>query len=198
MPFIEPGQNSVEFVIGCAGPRDSGRNMVIRCVFSKTAPERRGPLQSGASLLEELLSFTFTMRTLPEVAGLKPIFRLIKVPGDGLSGTARLRMAPDLDGVVFVADARAERIEANIEALYALARSFESVGRSLDEVPLAMMFNKADLATDAGLSERKAVLNPKAIPSWDAVAPMGAGVFEPLTHVIRGMTERFADGAQRG
>jgi hypothetical protein len=28
--------------------------------------------------------------------------------------------------------------------------------------------------------------------------PMGAAVFEPLTHVIRGVTERFADAAQSG
>jgi signal recognition particle receptor subunit beta len=50
-----------------------------------------------------------------------------------------------------------------------------------------IQYNKRDLPNAADLAEMKRLLNPKAIPDFEACAPQGKGVFETLKAVARGV-----------
>lgn len=94
------------------------------------------------------------------------------------------------DGVVFVTDSRRARHDTAIESMGALATYYVArQGRSLASVPLVLQYNMRDLPDILPVAELDAVLNPGGRPSFEAVAPMGQGVFETLKAVVKPIVE---------
>jgi signal recognition particle receptor subunit beta len=65
-----------------------------------------------------------------------------------------------VDGVIFVADSQAERMEANIEAMHNLYENLDSYGYDLTTIPFAMQYNKRDLPNAMAMADLRAQLNP--------------------------------------
>ena len=104
-------------------------------------------------------------------------------PGAAFSPENRERALREVDGVVFVADSRPERIEANLAMLAEVEDFVEAHGMSLAELPRCLVLNRRDepSALDAGeLATRLA----RAGQAFESVAPRGGGVLEPLQHVV--------------
>lgn len=93
------------------------------------------------------------------------------------------------DGVVFVTDSRRARHDTAIESMGALATYVAWQGRTLASVPLVLQYNMRDLPDILPVAELDAVLNPGGRPSFEAVAPMGQGVFETLKAVVKPIVE---------
>ncbi|CAK9253100.1 unnamed protein product, partial [Sphagnum jensenii] len=85
-----------------------------------------------------------------------------------------------VDGVVFVADSQAERMEANIESYESLEKSLDNQGYDLGKLPLVLQYNKRDLPDAVGLRELEATFNPTHRPFFEAMANRGQGVMETL------------------
>ena len=91
-----------------------------------------------------------------------------------------------VDGIVFVADSQVERIESNIESLEGLeAQLAETEKRTLEEVPFVLQYNKRDLPNAMSVADLDRALNPRAHPTFEAVASHGTGVFDTLKGVVR-------------
>jgi signal recognition particle receptor subunit beta len=58
-------------------------------------------------------------------------------------------------------------------------------GYDLDKLPFTIQYNKRDLPNVAPVENMNRLLNANGIPSFDAVAVTGAGVFETLKNVAR-------------
>ena len=90
-----------------------------------------------------------------------------------------------VDGVIFVADSQAERMEANIEAMHNLYENPDSYGYDLTTIPFAVQYNKRDLPDAMSTADLRAKLNPMGMRDFEGVAIEGRGVLETLGAVSK-------------
>ena len=107
------------------------------------------------------------------------------MPGQVFYEASRKLILKGVDGVVFVADSQIERMEANVESLENLKTNLSEQGYELGKLPYLIQYNKRDLPNAAPLEEIQRLLNPNGIPSFEACATVGTGVFETLKAVAK-------------
>jgi len=90
-----------------------------------------------------------------------------------------------VDGVVFVADSQAARMEANLESLRNLELNLKEQGYDLRIMPYVLQLNKRDLPSALPLEEMKRQLLYKGEPVFEAIASKGNGVFETLKTIAK-------------
>jgi len=142
---------------------------------------------SLATETERTLFFDFLPLALGQIRGFKTRFHLYTVPGQVFYDASRKLILKGVDGVVFVADSQIERMEANVESLDNLRVNLKDQGYEFDRIPFVMQYNKRDLPNAAPLEEMKRILNPGAIPDFEACATVGTGVFETLKATAKGV-----------
>jgi hypothetical protein len=76
-------------------------------------------------------------------------------------------------------------MEANMDSLDDLKINLAEQGYELEQLPFTIQYNKRDLPYVVPLQEMNTALNPNGIPSFEAVAVTGVGVFETLKDVAR-------------
>ena len=129
--------------------------------------------------------FDFLPLSLGEIRGFKTRFHLYTVPGQVFYDASRKLILKGVDGVVFVGDSQMERMEANIESLENLRTNLQEQGYDLDKLPYVVQYNKRDLPNAIPMAELEEALNPTKVPSFEAVAPKGVGVFDTLKAVAK-------------
>jgi signal recognition particle receptor subunit beta len=73
---------------------------------------------------------------------------------------SRKLILKNVDGIVFVGDSQAERMEANLESMQNLYDNMAEYGYDLTNMPFVVQYNKRDLPTAAPVNELQAALNP--------------------------------------
>src|SRR5438876_5289164 len=131
------------------------------------------------------LFFDFLPLSLGEIRGFKTRFHLYTVPGQVFYDASRKLILKGVDGVVFVADSQVERTEANVESVENLRTNLAEQGYDLDKIPYVIQYNKRDLPNAAPLDELRGLLNPRAVPDFEAIAPKGDGVYDTLKAIAR-------------
>ena len=162
-----------------------GKTTNLEYVYSKVNPEAKGKMISLATETERTLFFDFLPIDLGDVKGFKTRFHLYTVPGQVYYNASRKLILKGVDGVIFVADSQAERMEANIEAMHNLYENLDSYGYDLTTIPFAMQYNKRDLPNAMPMDDLRAQLNPMGVPDFEGVAIEGRGVFETLGSVSK-------------
>jgi signal recognition particle receptor subunit beta len=162
-----------------------GKTTNLEYVYSKVNPDAKGKMISLATETERTLFFDFLPIDLGDVKGFKTRFHLYTVPGQVYYNASRKLILKGVDGVIFVADSQAERMEANIEAMHNLYENLDSYGYDLTTIPFAMQYNKRDLPNAMSMADLRAQLNPMGVPDFEGVAIEGRGVFETLGAVSK-------------
>ena len=162
-----------------------GKTTNLEYVYSKVDPDAKGRMISLATETERTLFFDFLPVDLGDVKGFKTRFHLYTVPGQVYYNASRKLILKGVDGVIFVADSQAERMEANIEAMHNLYENLDSYGYDLTTIPFAMQYNKRDLPNAMPMDDLRAQLNPMGVPDFEGVAIEGRGVFETLGAVSK-------------
>jgi signal recognition particle receptor subunit beta len=183
--FINYSSREINCKIVYYGPGLCGKTTNLQYVYKKTNPDQKGKLISLATETERTLFFDFLPLALGDIKGFKVRFHLYTVPGQVFYAASRKLILKGVDGVVFVADSQIERMEANIESLDDLRINLAEQGYDLDKLPFTIQYNKRDLANVAPLDNMNALLNPKNIPHFEGVAPIGTGVFETLKNIAK-------------
>jgi hypothetical protein len=98
------------------------------------------------------------------------------------------------DGIVFVADSSADRLDLNLSALETLKTELEVVGLDLTSLPMVIQYNKQDAPGRLPLDRLESLLNPWGLPSFPAVTARGEGVRETLRAAL-GLALRHLDRA---
>src|SRR2546427_12082646 len=106
-------------------------------------------------------------------------------PYTTLFRSSRKLILKGVDGVVFVADSQAARMEANLESLRNLDLNLKEQGYDLRAVPYVLQLNKRDLPSALPIEEMKRQLVRKGEPVFEAVASKGTGVFETLKTIAK-------------
>jgi signal recognition particle receptor subunit beta len=167
------------------GPGLCGKTTNIHLIFHRIAPNQRGKLISLATETDRTLFFDFLPVELGTIKNYKVRFHLYTVPGQVFYNATRKLVLKGADGVIFVADSQRAMVDANIESLTNLRDNFAEQGINLAEFPMVIQYNKRDLPDILSIEELNAVMNPRTVPFYEAVAKTGDGVLKTFTAISK-------------
>ncbi len=194
---INAARREVYFKLVYYGPGLSGKTTNIQVIHKKAPADRKGPLTAIATEGDRTLFFDYMPLELGPVNGLRAKMQLYSVPGQKFYDATRKLVLQGVDGVCFVADSQPDKMPENVEALENLAFHLKQQGRSIEEIPLVLQWNKRDLPDAMPVEDMELKLNKWGAPSFEAVAVSGEGVFATLKKLASLVLERLAkQGAQ--
>ena len=140
----------------------------------------------GATLIQEntegerTVFFDLLPIKVPLGNGWSLQYNVKTVPGQVQYVRARQQNLRDPDAIVFVADSHYARADANLVAMDDLRRTLAANGRSIEEVPIVLQFNKQDLAEILSWEQMQELLNPAGWPAFGSIARERKGILLPL------------------
>jgi signal recognition particle receptor subunit beta len=185
MSMINYASREINCKIVYYGPGLCGKTTNLEHVYNKVNPETRGKMISLATENERTLFFDFLPVDLGAIRGFKTRFHLYTVPGQVYYNASRRLILKGVDGVVFVADSQAERMDANIASMQNLYENLADYGYDPRQLPMVLQYNKRDLSDVVPVEELSAQLNPASLQEFEAVATQGVGVFDTLRAVSK-------------
>ncbi len=185
MSMINYASREINCKIVYYGPGLCGKTTNLEYVYQKVNPETRGKMISLATENERTLFFDFLPVDLGSIRGFKTRFHLYTVPGQVYYNASRRLILKGVDGIVFVADSQAERMDANLASMQNLYENLAEYGYDPRQLPMVLQYNKRDLATRIPVDELSGQLNPGGLEEHEAVAVEGEGVFDTLRAVSK-------------
>ncbi len=192
MSKANPG-NSVTARIVYWGAEGSGKTSSLRAIHSKLKADHRGDIKQVPTRLDPTVTFEEFPIQLGTLNGTPTQLRVIAVPGaPGLAHT-RKQLLDEIDGVVLVLDARAERLDDNIASVAELRESLGAYGRTLEEIPVVVQYNKRDLGDPFAIEELHRRLDLPGAAVFETVATDTTGVLQALTTISKRVVRVLRD-----
>ena len=185
MSLINYAAREINCKIVYYGPGLCGKTTNIQYAYKKAPESKRGKLISLATEMDRTLFFDFLPLELGKVKGFNIRFHLYTVPGQVYYNASRKLILKGADAVVYVADSQVERMDANVESLYNLEENLKEQDLFLEELPFVIQYNKRDLPNVVSVDELEEVLNIMNVPTFEAIAIDGTGVFETLKAISK-------------
>ncbi|CAN5261320.1 GTPase domain-containing protein [soil metagenome] len=168
-----------------------GKTTNLKYIHSQLAPTTRGELISLATETERTLFFDFLPLDLGSVQGFKTRFSLYTVPGQVEYNASRKLILNGVDGIIFVGDSDVMRAKDNVESLQNMVENLAEYGLTLDSIPWVLQYNKRDLANAMPIERLEKDMNIRGVPSFEAVASEGLGVFATLKAISKLILNRL-------
>lgn len=202
MAIINQATKELQVKIVYYGPAKSGKTTNLEQVHSNVQvpnPDAKGKLTSLATSSDRTLFFDFFPLEAVAIKGFKTKFALFTVPGQVIYNATRQIVLRGVDGIVFVADSRYEKMEENIETFTHLQENLKALNLNFDDIPCVMQYNKRDLPDVAPVEYLEYVLNNREVqmPSFEAAANKNEGVFETLNMITRMLLNKFLNDGVR-
>ena len=194
MSFINYAAKEINCKIVYFGSGLCGKTTNVQYIYEHTQKDARGKLVTLSTENERTLFFDFLPLSVGDVRGYKTRFHLYTIPGQTFYEVSRQFILKGVDGIVFVADSQAERMEANIESFEGLEKSLDKQGYDINKLPLVFQYNKRDLPGAVSIRELEATFNPMKKPFFEAVAFKGQGVMETLQAVSQAIIRELKGG----
>jgi len=167
------------------GPGLSGKTTNLQVIYRRTHPKSRGELISLETGADRTLFFDLLPLEVGRIKGFNVRFQLYTVPGQVHYNETRKLVLKGVDGIVFVADSQETLLESNLESLENLAENLAFYNLKIDDIPMVIQYNKRDLPNILPVAELEKKLNRLEVPSFEAVAIRGIGVFETLKGISK-------------
>jgi len=167
------------------GPGLSGKTTNLIYVHEKVPSSTKGKLISLATEADRTLYFDFLPINIGQINGFTAKFQLYTVPGQVYYNATRKLVLRGVDGLVFVADSQADKMDENIESLTNLKENLAEYGYDYRDLPIVIQYNKRDLPGALSVEELEAKLNPDKWKCFEAEAVNGSGVFDTLKMIIK-------------
>lgn len=185
MALIDVASCEIHVKIVYYGPGLSGKTTNLQVIHRSLPEHVKTDLISIDTEAERTLFFDFLPVDVGTIHGYRLRLQLYTVPGQALYRQTRSAVLSGADGVVFVADARRERLTDNLQSLRELAANLSKQGKRLSSFPLVLQYNKMDLPTALPIPVLDRYLNPMRAPRFPAVAIQAIGVLDTLRTAIR-------------
>jgi signal recognition particle receptor subunit beta len=198
--FINWALKEIHLKIIYYGTGFSGKTENLKYIYSHIDPALKGDMVMLKTNEDRTIFFDFLQLEVGNIDGKKPKFNLYTVPGQIQYGLTRKVVLNGVDGIVFVVDSRKELMDANLETLLDLEKHLIPSGKTLEDFPWVLQYNKRDLPDIESISEMEKKLNFFGVPAFEAVATRGDGVFPTLKAVIKkvvGSVQAQLEGTQR-
>ncbi len=174
------------------GPGMSGKTTNLEIVHQKAPESNKGTLTSISTDGDRTLFFDFMPLDLGTVAGMRTKFQLYTVPGQVYYNSTRKLVLQGVDGIIFVADSDPEKLSENIESYENLIENLAEYGKDARELPHVIQYNKRDLLNAMSVADLDQAVNKFGVPTFEAVAHTGEGVF-PTLKTLAGMVLESID-----
>ncbi len=185
MALINVAAKEIHCKLVYYGPGLSGKTTNLKYIFGAVPNQARGDLLTIDTETERTLFFDFLPLDLGKVHGYQVRFHIYTVPGQVLYERTRVAVLNGSDGVVFVADSQRSKLADNVRSLQELARNLTQQGKRFLEFPLVLQYNKRDFPDALPLPILERYLNSMKVPSYEAVASTGVGVFDTLRAISK-------------
>ncbi len=166
------------------GPAMSGKTTNLEQIHAKINPANRSDLVSLKTHEERTLYFDFMQFELGKICGLTPNIQLYTVPGQEYYKSSRRLVLRGADGVVFVADSNAMRVDDNIQSWNDMDEYLASSTPCASNLPMVIQYNKRDLQNALPTHVLRTNLGYSEIPEIEAVALKGLGVLDTLKMIL--------------
>jgi signal recognition particle receptor subunit beta len=196
MAVFNYAKKEIDAKIVYYGPAISGKTTNLQFIHQRLKPDQRGKIVSLATNEDRTLFFDFLPIELESVRGFKTRIHLYTVPGQVYYGATRRAVLTGADGVVFVADSHADRMEDNLTSFKDLEDNLRYYGKKIETIPLIIQYNKRDLSNILNVEELNQKLNRFNSPYFESVATLGKGVFESLTMACRLVLKAIENGVE--
>jgi len=180
------------------GPGMCGKTTNLQYIHEHLADDRRGKMVSLATPGERTLFFDFLPIEAPSVHGFDTKFQIYTVPGQVMYNSTRRLVLRGVDGIIFVCDSQYDKMAENVESFRNMEENLDSYNTDLDTIPYVIQHNKRDLPNIAPVPFMEWLVNRRQVPSYEACAVTGEGVFESLNHVCRLVLSNLRSKQQRG
>ena len=176
----------------------SGKTTNLEAIYEAVPEASRGKMVSMKTQSDRTLFFDLLPLDLGEIMGFRTRFLLYTVPGQVFYNATRKLVLKGADAIVFVADSEVGKMEENKDSLANLKANLAEYKLSLEDTPWVIQYNKRDLPNLYTVEELDAELNPgAAVPSFEAVATQGKGVFETFRGISHLLMERVTKDLRR-
>jgi mutual gliding-motility protein MglA len=176
----------------------SGKTTNLESIYEAVPETSRGKMVSMKTQSDRTLFFDLLPLDLGEIMGFKTRFLLYTVPGQVFYNATRKLVLKGSDAIVFVVDSEVGKMEENKESLANLRANLAELGLSLDNIPWVIQYNKRDLPNVYSVEELNRELNPGGkVPTFDAVATDGKGVFETFRGISHLLMEKVTKDLRR-
>ncbi len=195
MALIDLNARELTLNVVYFGPRGSGCGTNVRQLHRIQPAREKAELRriAGRERTERIWHFAYHPPERPAVGTLQVKIRVSSVPAGSDLTLAREEVLTGLDGVVFVADARKDRQDANRAAIHDLEAVLAAQGMDLGAIPLVLQVNQTD-APDARPAARVSEdLNPFGLPVFEATTRQGKGVIETHDAMVSAVLTRLRD-----
>jgi hypothetical protein len=179
------------------GPGLCGKTTNLQWIHEKVPIKNKGKMLSLSTETDRTLFFDFLPIELGTIRGMRTRIQLYTVPGQVFYNATRKLVLKGADALVFVADSEVGKMEENKESLANLRANLAEYGLTLDSIPWVIQYNKRDLPNVYTVDELNAELNPGGVPSFEAVASEGKGVFETFRGVSHLLMEKVTRDLRR-
>ncbi len=173
------------------GPAMSGKTTSLVTLHAKAPEKAKSDLTSISTSGDRTLYFDYFALDLGQIKGLRTKFSLYTVPGQVAYNQTRKYVLTGVDGVVFVADSQADKMDENIESLENLEENLLEMNLKLADLPFVIQWNKRDLPNILDVEVLEEKMNPRKVPSFPTVASTGEGVFPALKICTKQVLERI-------
>ncbi|MAI77864.1 MAG: hypothetical protein CL917_02885 [Deltaproteobacteria bacterium] len=173
------------------GARGAGKTTTLRVLHEKLNPQKTGEFRSLPTRLDPTLTYEQFPIHLGMVAGSESKLVVTAVPGAPEAAQTRKHLLDRTDGLVFVCDSRPEAKGETLRSLTELRESLAAYGRSPEDLPIAIQYNKRDLAEafDLEALHREIGLSEAAV--FETVATEAIGTLEALSAVSKSVVRTF-------
>lgn len=168
---------------------------ILRQISTRLRPDHRGELEEVPTRLDPTVVYEVLPIKLGEVGGIDTRIEIVAVPGGAEHAPTRKQLLDRADGVVFVADARRERLADCIERFDELRQALSSYGRALDSIPFVVEVDRADRTDTAASEELVRKLDVDSGDVFESHAASGHGVLQTLSAISKRVVRRLRDGA---
>lgn len=179
------------------GVEGAGKRTNLRVIHAKLRPDHRGELRELPTRLDPTVSYCMLPIELGEVGGVRTRIQVLSAPSGAEQAPTRKQLLDRVDGVVFVADARRERLAENLASFEELRSALAAYGRSPERVPLVIQYNKRDLSDPFALEELHRKLGLRGVAAFEAVAKDGGAVLQTLTTISKRVIRHRREETER-
>jgi signal recognition particle receptor subunit beta len=191
MSIINLQTKEINIKIVYYGTGLGGKTTNLKYIYSQLSPITRGDLISLATETERTLFFDFMALDLGKVKEFDVKLSLYTVPGQVEYNASRKLILNGVDGIIFVADSDVMKEQENIESQINMLENLAAYGLTIDKMPLVLQYNKRDLSTAMAIDRMEKKCNLFDVPSFEAIASQGSGVFSTLKAVCRQVLNRL-------
>jgi len=191
MALINVASREIHCKIVYYGTGFCGKTTNLQYIYGRAPETARGDLLTINTESERTLFFDFLPLDLGTIHGFRVRFHLYTVPGQVLYERTRVAVLSGVDGVVFVVDSSPEKLDENFASLIELETNVRRLGKDLGEFPFIIQWNKRDLPGAVPVATLDRYLNRRRVPTFEASAVSGDGVFATLRAICKAVMARL-------